>query len=883
MRAVDYNGTSKVERKTRERAINRIKSKLYAEILKKADPNSLDEINLMMLKFYPMLCNEEEALRYGYKSSDGGVRDFEKMLFQHFFKILEEFSDALLSYRDGDIIFKYWKNDENGHENWSFIDFMDKFKGQHKVLFFQTLSRSIPLDLLIAVHHSKNNIHDPLQLHEFYQHVNLADAPLDDILARGVAENHIHATAAFNFSILWQLLMNGHYKAEYFTKFKTNHLAVSAEVEAYIWTARLLRLLMTQYLKAYQAGAQQSLFEWIGNVCVGEEETRIFLLNLYQYAEHGFAPLNQLKEAFERLKIIFIESNEENNSDFIYSVFPEHQKIKTYGENIFLFQAMAFKRDSEVKYDQSGFYEQFFRVFFMYISIKNEFYQQVTQPTVLNGLDFFRGYFSRATDGIDNNAPEYHKIMLRTLFQNRYLQKVELRISILDSEVKNRTKLLQILEAYRGILKEDYKVEDDKNSDFPLIGIVYHLIKRPDSVSKDSLLFDENRHHTLNSLHFGEHQEKYIKQVQMVQQLRRNVPMVTNFIVGLDAASSENYTPIHVFAPVFEEARDSKYDSLRIVDPEGKILPRQSLFFTFHAGEDFRHLNSGLRRMDEVIKYCKLHAGDRIGHGIALGVDIENWIQKNPIVIIPRGEYLDNLLWIWDVYSNITQLRTETLVYLERQIDQIAGEIFCELEKDKLTIYLLVENYKRRFKRITEEIKKINVDKKSNKLSDKLYEAYHQESSLIRMNEPIYISMNESEKMMMADMQSYLIRKVSNQGIVIEVNPSSNEAIGVNDSLFGNQLFKIQSARNPDLSNILVNINSDDPLIFNTNVSSELVYIYYGMLQQGIGREAALEWIEKLRRSGMETSFIRGTRSRAEYLRILDMTIDSLKDPYYVN
>jgi len=48
-------------------------------------------------------------------------------------------------------------------------------------------------------------------------------------------------------------------------------------------------------------------------------------------------------------------------------------------------------------------------------------------------------------------------------------------------------------------------------------------------------------------------------------------------------------------------------------------------------------------------------------------------------------------------------------------------------------------------------------------------------------------------------------------------------------------------------------------MIFNTNVSNELVYIYYGMLKQGIGREAALEWIEKLRKSGIETSFIRGT------------------------
>ncbi|WP_334075172.1 hypothetical protein [Paenibacillus sp. A14] len=879
--ALDYTGTGTLANKKRENAINSIRSKLYKEILTKAAPNSVDEINLMMQKFYPMLCSEKEAESCGFKSanSESRVHFIEKKLYQHYFQILEEFADALLSYRDGDVIFKYWKNDANKDKQWKFINFMEQFKGQEKVLFFHAFSRFIPVDLLIAVHHSKNNIHDPIQLHEFYQHINLADAPLDDILARGVAENHIHASAAFNFSILWQMLMNGFYPSEYFKKFKTNHLAVSPEVQKYIWTARLLRLVMSQYLKDTQAEYSQSLYEWIKANFGSEPETCKLLLDLYDHPDSQFAPLDQLQEAIERLEIAFMSNTKEKHSDFIGWIFPEYQYIKTYGENIFLHQVMAYKRNLEDKVGSSGHFEQFFRIFFMYISIKNEFYQQVTQPTLLHGLDFFRGYFDRATDGIIADQA-YFTIMLRTLFQNRYLRKIELRISILNSEAKNRKKLLHILESYKQILIEDYKVNIDPNSEFPLLGIVYHLIKRPDNLDKDSLGFDDARDHTLKRLHFGGHQETYIKQVQVIQQLRKNVPMATNFIVGLDAASLENHTPVQVFAPVFEEARDSQYDSLRIVDPEGHVLPRQSLFFTFHAGEEFRHLNSGLRRMDEVIDFCKLHAGDRIGHGIALGVDVEEWIRSNPIVIMPRGEYLDNLLWVWGVYSRTTQLRTETVVYLERQIDEIAGCIFDGiLPASEFRASSLFKTYKRRFKRIKDEVQRANC--KENNDEERLFLCYHQENTLIKMYEPIYVDMNAIEKMMIKDMQDYLIQKVASIGIVIEVNPSSNEAIGEINSMFGNQLFKIQSAGNRDLSNILVNINSDDPMIFNTNVSNELVYIYYGMLQQGIGREAALDWIEKLRRSGMETSFIRGTRNRAEYLRILDMTIQALKDPYY--
>lgn len=819
----------------------------------------------------------------------------------HYFQILEELGDSLISYRDGDVVFKYWKNDVNNDKQWKFIDFMEHYKGQDKVHFFHAISRFIPLDLIIMLHFIKNGLLEPIQLHEFYQHVNLADAALDDILHRGVAENHIHASAAFNFSILWQTVMNGRIEQSYLKKFQPNHLAASMQVESYILTARLLRLVMTLYLKdqvyrnhsdAYlteSAAHQTPLFEWLIESFAEEDPgTLQLLLSLLRDRNCEFAQTEELVSAIDRIRLAFTDIVEPEPLDFIFNIFSNHRGVKTYGENIFLHLVVLYKHMIQQLHSLDENFEQFFRAFFIYVSIKNEFYQQVTQPTVMHGLDFFRGYFDRATDGIAKNR-DYYKTMLRTLFQNRYLKKVELRISIKNKLQTNKQILLEILKSYREVIREDFGVEDDPQVEFPLLGIVYHLIKRPDNTNKDLWLYDEERDHTLKkALHFGDLQEQYIKQVQHLQELRKVVPMATNFIVGLDAASLENNTPVQVFAPVFEEARDSKYDALRIVDQEGNILPRQSLFFTFHAGEDFRHLISGLRRIDEVVRYCKLHAGDRIGHGIALGVDIPEWVRHNPLVILPRGEYLDNLLWIWGVYSYTPKLQTETLVYLERTIDRIAAELFGEVvSAGDLRIPVLYYVYERRFKRLTDEAMKLQQLKDKSrdqqeyertlKLQDKLYVAYHQEATLRKMEEPIYVMTNEIEQMMMSDMQNYLINKISASGIVVEVNPSSNEAIGEVDSMFGNQLFKLQSAGNLELTNVLVNVNSDDPMVFNTNVSNELVYMYYGMLQQGIGREAALDWIEKLRKAGMDTSFIRGARSRKQYLHILDTTIDALE------
>ncbi|WP_258297651.1 hypothetical protein [Paenibacillus peoriae] len=903
LEALGYiEGKSEVGKEARRKAQKHLQTQIQNEIMRKALPKSMDEINLLMQKFYPMLCSDNEAERAGFRyHSSKSTISIERKLYLHYFQILEEFGDSLISYRDGDVVFKYWKNDVNHDKEWKFIDFMEHYKGQDKVHFFHAISRFIPLDIVIILHFIKNGLHDPIQLHEFYQHINLADAALDDILRRGVAENHIHASAAFNFSILWQAVMNGRIEAGYLKKFQPNHLAASQQVESYILTARLLRYIMTLYLKdqvyknhsdAYQAEffahKHDPLFKWLRNNFAEEDpETLQILMNLLRDRDCAFLPAEDLISAIDRIRLAFTDVEEPEDLDFIFNIFPNHRGVNTYGENIFLHLALLYKHLFQQSPAYVENFEQFFRTFYIYLSIKNEFYQQVTQPTVMYGLDFFRGYFDRATDGIVKNG-DYYKTMLRTLFQNRYLKKVELRISIKSKLNTNKKTLLEILSSYRDVIREDYGVEDDPQVEFPMLGIVYHLIKQPDNSNKDLWLYDEERNHTLKSLHFGNLQEQYIKQIQHLQELRKVVPMATNFIVGLDAASLENNTPVQVFAPVFEEARDSKYDALRIVDPEGNILPRQSLFFTFHAGEDFRHLISGLRRIDEVIRYCKLHAGDRIGHGIALGVHIPDWVRHNPLVILPRGEYLDNLLWIWGVYSYTPKLQTETLVYLERTIDRIAAELFGDVvSAGDLRIPVLYSVYERRFKRRTKEVMKLQQLKeisgdeqeyeRTMKLQDKLYVAYHQEATLRKMEEPIYVMANEIEQIMMSDMQIYLIQKVSTNGIVIEVNPSSNEAIGEIDSVFGNQLFKLQSAGNIELTNVLVNVNSDDPMVFNTNVSNELVYMYYGMLQQGMGRDAALDWIESLRRAGMDTSFIRGARSRKQYLQILDVTIAALQ------
>ncbi|MGV6979362.1 hypothetical protein ACWA19_29375 [Bacillus toyonensis] len=56
---------------------------------------------------------------------------------------------------------------------------------------------------------------------------------------------------------------------------------------------------------------------------------------------------------------------------------------------------------------------------------------------------------------------------------------------------------------------------------------------------------------------------------------------------------------------------------------------------------------TGLRHIDEVIEHFQYRSGDRIGHGIVLGVSATTWANKHKVVVLPKNAYLDNMLWIW--------------------------------------------------------------------------------------------------------------------------------------------------------------------------------------------------------------------------------------------
>lgn len=137
-------------------------------------------------------------------------------------------------------------------------------------------------------------------------------------------------------------------------------------------------------------------------------------------------------------------------------------------------------------------------------------------------------------------------------------------------------------------------------------------------------------------------------------------------IRGFDVAGNENHLPIEVFAPTLRVLRSAKFSSQGMF---GTRIERP--FLTVHAGEDYSHLLSGLRNIDEAVVFCDFQQGDRIGHALALGVNPRQWLKRQQTAYLPVGEHLDNLVWAHQRAIEVLQLSSQftgVLPLLEQKI-----------------------------------------------------------------------------------------------------------------------------------------------------------------------------------------------------------------------
>ena len=186
-------------------------------------------------------------------------------------------------------------------------------------------------------------------------------------------------------------------------------------------------------------------------------------------------------------------------------------------------------------------------------------------------------------------------------------------------EIEKNVKILRsIIKDYKNVKKKDTGNNNDSlRYDLSLIA---HFIKEKDKTKPKIAPYRDSKLRT-----------KAEQNLSTLNCSLRYIRDWDKYFCGFDAANNELYARPEVFGPVFRKARFMGFNS-----------------FTFHAGEDFVHLLSGIRAVYEAVDFLGLAAGDRIGHATAVGIEPGIWLDRNgKSVIIEKGEWFDDLVFAY--------------------------------------------------------------------------------------------------------------------------------------------------------------------------------------------------------------------------------------------
>lgn len=908
---------------------------------------SYDEVKQLCELYYPYAEIEKKIEHVRLSLHDcPDAYSGKEIINLYYLKNLVRIADSLITYRDGKAAIRTWSNSNviTGKKDIFESEFVFD-----KVEIWNILCRFIVPDILIVIFAVESNLTEAA-LYAQKPNISLTDKLLDKCLKKGLAENHLHFNAGFNYEALWIYTMNIYLWLESKEEGTPDRESVQC------FQAAVFRMLVSEYLSGNAENLACGFRLWLSKK---DKAFGGIMEDMYAGKETQDIA-SCIKTVFRiLLKKAEMDIPEKGGAeDYLSQLrFRNYSELKITSEWLVLYKSY--------EYIKKNFEDLYFAVIFMqYLRIKNEYFRESQQRYVMQGLNYFQEIFGK-TKGNMKRAAGSNGVLLegfRAQAKVTSLRKLEIRIApdaqkaeidyfrpdvcypmLRESLLKQlynifytyRQYILEEIAGVRvseGILSEEKEKIISGNRSFcdtykilsankeiearantlqaPTIGIVYHFIKSRFLDNESGYFCWRNIHEDMTK--YSEYKlvwREYMLRVAMtIERIRSSIPLMSEYIVGIDAASDENAMEPWFFSPIYNQMR-SREAAIPVFEAEDnngnkKYYNIQNISFTYHVGEDFRHVLSGLRHIDEVIERFGYKAGDRLGHAIALGIDIEEWAADNESVPIPRQEHMENLLWIWGKNVEGDMFIPVQLERLEEKILNLAEKIYTRLEN--ITVRMLYEAYKQKFSYAhKEKLEKMNrefpfcfspqIEKDKRVLcfygesGDKAGDTSWNAEKLFCTNYcPVYeekynevelLQIEKSEIEAYKAIQEALLKKVERMGIYVEANPTSNVTIGDIDRMEKHPIFRMNSLEGggEDNHHIMVTINSDDPAVFNTNVENEMAYIYYALEHSGYSKEDILKWIDKIRQFGLDASFIQKEKKVWESLKEISEILDAIK------
>lgn len=771
-----------------------------------------------------------------------------------------------------------------------------------KLLCFRDTTHSIGPDFFICSYLAEIDYrrHNKKRLDfDYPTSIKTDNIRLHNMLRNGMAENHFHlkgSTPAFTLS--WICLMNNvKNRKPIFDKINLEETSLNSDM-----LFRHNQGNVSYYNLVMKAAAIRLFLSKLIRKSIDAEETELKeLINFLSYDDIEIsANINKLQREIDIYQRVNSNKIDKYNSYMDYAIDSLHVKNKPCivftGERKFLYNMFyaIISGDKDVK--------PYIELFYTYVLISSWFRGELVQNNNNTGFANFEEYQNRKEIFIEGYKAYENALVAIALESNL----VEESIKSIEARFVPKKQSKDIREQ---IALFDRLAKISKESD----SVSMYISKRLKQEARTQL---KNRHFYV--VHFPKSKDEKFKELTCRHfSLRRKIKVqalsiayirekqfdAAYRILGIDACANEIGCRPEVFAQPFRFLKNHqvKRDLLNI----DKELPQQ-LRITYHAGEDFLDVPDGLRAIDEALQFLNMTPGDRLGHALALGIDVEKWyMYKKRRIIIPRQDLIDNVAWmifklqqfnymdsnfIYELKSiykeNFLYVYQRNLPFQERDhfIDEsiyidswmLRGDdpylyINCidhvEYEQ-KIRFGYLYPNFKYNyFSKNCPEDAKLEAIRRSNMSAYKLLHHYHFNEVVRRFGEEcIELEISSQYIKAVAFIQEKMRYEIAQKGIGIECNPSSNYLIGTFKRYDQHPIvnFNNHGLIDNDKSNpkMFISINTDDLGVFDTSLENEYALIACA-LQKAEDEDGnkkyspndIYDYLDYIRKMGIEQSF----------------------------
>lgn len=698
--------------------------------------------------------------------------------------------------------------------------------------------------------------HDQLDYkkHKHESIIRNTNERLNKILNKGIAENHMHLNASgYSSEMNWYFLsissVFDNKKLNGFVDKNTNFRGLDKnKVTKEETILNLQKIILTELF----------LFDWIYKCnFIGDKE---YISLLLAESENDFIYYSKKINAIQEL---MREKMKNMNSDFTkYLRFN-----REFMSSIFLKILNNDEDVSKLKLYAINFY-------FSGISkIRFEF----VQDNIGMGFSKFKS-FEEEKEAFIPDENNFKLDLYKSVF-DKYYSEEGVKLIEIRTGPKSRVRLIKMIKQLDSINDIVYRRYKKRNKSIEKIeyGIIIHYIKQ-DYNNKSTNNFYKSEIESRNqqaldaltieskklSNFFDSTVDKYYK----------------NKIVAIDTANYESFCRPEIFGEIYRKHKK-------------EVKPSNRLYFTYHVGEEYNTLSNGIRAIDEVIEFLGYSRGDRIGHGLALGQNVDNYFNKNNGQIISSlQDYIDDIAWLYQLIAFESRSSEKELLFLRDEFEKYKMELFIDVTKIEFTMNDYINSYylrgdnpsiyynNRQFEEYSENLygrlinginnEKLNFKNVKHKRAFLNYKSrilnfeYHYSPYLKKKGETIKVFKASSLYIECVKIAQIIMKKkIYDKDIFIEANPTSNKKISSVSRYIDLPFLQLnQFSLTKDSNNIAakypipITINTDDSSIFQTNLHNEYSLITAALLKEGYNKEEVYRYIDYLRVASLEQNFI---------------------------